>query len=660
MDDRLLFCPGGAGESLLAAAGLPAFFKRAFTRDQRDAPTVHHRAWRALARGGALAAVLACALGAGIAQGEPSHAYALWGQPKYPAGFAHFDYANPAAPKGGELRLVSNLRTSTFDKYNPFTLRGSAPAYLQAMLFESLLTGALDETSTGYGLLAESVDVAADRLSATFRIRAQARFHNGKPVLAEDVRHSFETLISAQAAPGYATLLEKVARAEVLDARTVRFHFKSPDRELPLVVGGLPIFSRDWGLDANGQRKPFDQIITDTPIGSGPYRIGPVVFGRDITYVRDPDYWGRELAVNAGAHNFERITIRIYKDATARLEALKAGEFDLMQFHSAGDWARRVKGRRFDSGELVKAEFEHRNPTGFQSYFLNLRRPHLQDVRVRRALALAMDYEWMNRRLFYGSYRRVRGLFGNTQCAAEGLPSAAELALLEPWRSQIPPEAFGPMPEPPRTDHSEHGLRENLRQARELLAQAGWTLQGGTLRNAQGQPLVLEVMDSNEAGIRTVAPWQRNLQKIGIELRFRVVDFALMLQRMDAFDYDITSLNIQGTHNPGQEYAQLFGSFAADQNGSANYSGLKSPAVDALIARMVQAGTQADYQAACRALERVVTAENIMVPAWYASNFRVVYNAQRLAFQAPMPPYVQVMENWAMAYWWATPPSPTP
>lgn len=580
------------------------------------------------------------------------HAYAIWGQPKYPAGFPHFDYANPQAPKGGELRLVSNLRSSTFDKYNPFTLRGSAPAYLNVVMFESLLTGALDETGTGYGLLAEGVEVAPDRLSATFRIRAEARFHNGKPVLAEDVRHSYETLISKEAAPSWASTLEKIDGVDVLDERTVRFRFKTPDRELPLIAGGIPVFSRDWGLDAQGQRKPFDQVITDIPIGSGPYKIGPVVFGRDITYVRDREYWGAPLSVNAGAHNFDRITIRIYKDHTARLEALKAGEFDLMQFHSAVDWARRVKGRRFDSGELVKTEFVHRNPTGFQSYFLNVRRPFLQDVRVRRALALAMDYEWMNRRLFYGSYTRVQGIFGNTACAAEGAPAAQELALLEPWRDQIPPEAFAPIARAPRTDHSENGLRDNLRQARALLAEAGWQLKNGVLRNAQGQALVLEVLDSSEAGIRTVAPWKRNLEKLGIELRFRVVDFALMLQRMDAFEYDITSLNIPGTHTPGQEYAQLFGSAAAQQKGSANYTGIESQAVDALITAMVQAQTEPEYRAACRALERVIVAESILVPAWYLGSFRTVYNAHRLDWHQPMPPYVSNMENWAMAYWW--------
>src|SRR5574343_1859271 len=341
-----------------------------------------------------------------------AHGYALWGDLKYGPGFSHFDYVNPQAPKGGELRLVSNLRTSTFDKYNPFTIKGSAPAYLSQLMFDSLLIGAQDETATGYGLLAEDVQVAPDGLSATFRLRPEARFHHGKPVLAQDVKHSFDTLMGPFTSPAYKTLLAEVAGVDVVDDRTVRYRFKLPNRELPLTVGGLPVFSRDWGAG-----KPFDQVVTDTPIGSGPYKVGPVRFGKDITYVRDPAYWAKDLNVRRGSANFDRVTVKIYKDSSARLEALKAAEVALMRFFSAADWARRVNGRRFDSGELVKGEFQHRLPSGFQSYVLNTRRPLLQDVRVRQALGLALDFEWMNRQLFYGAYQRVNGIFGNTPCA---------------------------------------------------------------------------------------------------------------------------------------------------------------------------------------------------------------------------------------------------
>ena len=580
-----------------------------------------------------------------------AHGYALWGDMKYPPGFTHFDYVNPDAPKGGEIRLVSNLRLSTFDKYNPFTIRGAAPAYLSQLMFDSLLAGSLDEEGAGYGLLAEDVAVAPDGLSATFKLRKNARFHNGDPVLAQDVKHSYDTLIGPHTSPAYKTLLVDVAGVDVVDDRTVRYRFRQANRELPLTVGGLPVFSRKWG-----QGKPFNEVVMEPPIGSGPYKIGPVKFGKDITYVRDPDYWAKDLNVRRGTANFDRINVKIYKDNTARLEALKAGEFDLMAFYSAGDWARRVNGKRFDTGELVKGEFQHKLPTGFQSYVLNTRRPLLQDVRVRQALGLAVDYEWMNRQMFYNSYQRVRGLFGNTSCAATGMPSAEELALMEPWRGKIPDAAFGPADEPPRTDRPHDpavgGLRENLRRAQKLLADAGWTVQNGTLRNAQGQPFVLEYLDSNEGGARVVTPWMRNLEKLGVTLRFRPVDFALYQQRLQKFDFDVTTIAYAGTANPGQEYADLFGSQAADTEDSGNLAGVKSPAVDALLDRMVSAKTKPDYLAACHALERVITHSHVFIPQWYSGTHRMAYNAWRLQKPKVTPPYFRG-EAWAIDAWWA-------
>ncbi len=594
--------------------------------------------------------LLACLLLGASLPTWAAHGYALWGDLKYPPGFANFDYVNPAAPKGGELRLVSNLRVSTFDKYNPFTMKGNAPAYLSGLLFDSLLSGALDEIGSGYGLLAEDVEVAPDGLSATFRLRREARFHNGDPVLAADVKHSFDTLMGKFTSPAYKTLLEDVAGLDVIDERTVRYRFKKANREMPLTVGGLPVFSRKWGLE-NGKPKPFDQVVMDIPIGSGPYRIGPVNFGKDITYVRDPGYWARDLNVRRGTANFDRITVRIYKDNTARLEALKAGEFDLMRFFSAGDWARRVKGKRFDSGELVKGEFRHKLPSGFQSYVLNTRRDKLKDVRVREAMGLAMDFEYMNRQMFYGSYQRVNGLFGNTACEAQGMPSPQELALLEPWRGKIPDAAFGPMTTPPRTDGNS-SLRDNLRKARELLRQAGWEVQGGVLRNAKGEAFTLEYMDTNDGGQRVVSPWMRNLEKLGIRLSFRAVDFALYQQRLQKFDFDIATLAYGGSHTPGQEYADLFGSKAADQEDSGNLAGVKSPAVDALISAMTGASTREQLLPACRALERVIAHSHYMIPQWTAGTHRIAYNAWRLAKPATMPPYAQ-SESWAIDTWWS-------
>ena len=597
-----------------------------------------------------------CLLWYGAVPAWAAHGYALWGTLKYPANFAHFDYVNASAPKGGELRLVSNLRTSTFDKYNPFTIKGSAPAYLAQLMFDTLLTGSLDETAAGYGLLAEDVQVAPDGLSATFRLRPEARFHHGKPVLAQDVKYSYDTLVGPYTSPAFKTMLIDVAGVDVLDDRTVRYRFHKPNRELPLTVGGLPVFSRDWGKEG-GKTKPFDQVVVDEPLGSGPYKIGPVRFGKDITYVRDPNYWARDLNVRSGTANFDRITVKIYRDATARLEALKAGEFDLMRFFSAGDWARRVNGKKFNTGELVKGEFQHKLPSGFQSYVLNTRRPLLQDVRVREALGLAVDFEWMNRQMFYGSYQRVHGLFGNTACETHGLPSPQELALMEPWRKDLPASTFGPMAEPPRTDPPS-SLRANLRRAQQLLKDAGWSVQDGVLRNAAGQPLVLEYMDSNEGGVRTVAPWMRNLEKLGITLRFRSVDFALYQQRLQKFDFDITSIAYGGTNNPGQEFADLFGSKAADTEDSGNFAGVKNPAVDAFINDMTAAKTQAQLLPACHALDRAIAHGHYLIPQWTAPTHRMVYDAWHLARPAVVPPY-SPGETWVIDTWWAkNPPGP--
>ena len=589
------------------------------------------------------------------ASAQAAHGYALWGDLKYPPGFANFDYVNAQAPKGGELKLVSNLRVSTFDKYNPFTIKGNAPAYLSTLMFESLLAASLDETASGYGLLAEGVEVAPDGLSATFRLRPEARFHNGDAVLSGDVKFSYDTLMGPYTSPAYKTLLEDVAGLDVLDDRTVRYRFKKVNRELPLTVGGLPVFSRRWGME-DGKPKTFDKVVTDIPIGSGPYKIGPVNFGKDITYVRDKAYWARDLNVRRGSNNFEKITVKIYKDNTARLEALKAGEFDLMRFFSAGDWARRVNGKKFNSGELVKAEFKHRLPSGFQSYVLNTRRDLFKDVRVRQALGLAYDFEYMSRQLFYNAYQRVSGMFGNTDCQATGLPSPEELALLEPWRTQLPVAAFGPAFVPPRTDR-QNSLRGNLRKAQELFKQAGWDIRDGALRNAEGKAFVIEYLDSNEGGSRTLAPLMRNLEKLGVTLNFRPVDFALYQQRLQKFDFDVTTINFPGTHSPGQEYADIFGSKAADQEDSGNLTGIKNPGVDALISAMTRAKTKSELLPACRALERAVTHSHILLPQYTAGTHRIVYNAWRLEKPKEMPPYAPG-EAWAIDTWWAKPPAP--
>lgn len=577
-----------------------------------------------------------------------AHAYAQFGDIKYPPGFTHFDYVNPQAPKGGEIRMVPPTRPTNFDKFNPFTLKGTTPYGIGNLMFESLLTGNSEEPTTAYGLLAEDVEVAADKKSATFRIHPKARFNDGSPVLAADVVHSFNTLTGPLAAPQFRTIYAEVKGAKTVGERTVRFDFKNPNPELPLMVGGMPVFSRAWGGG-----KPFDQITTDVPIGSGPYKLVNPRMGRDITYTRDPDYWGADLPVRKGFFNFDRVTYRIYLDETARFEGLKADEFDFMREFTSRNWARQYKGKQFDSGELVKRAFENKNPGDFQGYVFNARNPKFKDIRVRQAIGLAMDFEWLNKQLFYGLYKRVEGYFPNSEFHAEGLPSPEELALLEPLRDKLRPEVFGPAVISPSTAPP-GSLRENLRRARALLAEAGWTYRDGALRNAKDEVFTIEFLNDQPSLIRVATPFQTALRKLGIQMTFRTVDFSLAQQRMDNFDFEMTSVRLPGSTAPGGELLELFGSQAAATDGSRNIWGIADPAVDALLQKVVTATTRPELGAAMRALDRVLSHGHYSVPQYYGDAFLIGYHPRPFVLPPVIPPYYEA-DNWAVSTWWASP-----
>lgn len=591
-----------------------------------------------------------------------AHAFSQFGDIKHPPGFSHFPYVNPHAPRGGEITLVSPTRITNFDKYNPFTLKGTAPPNIMNLMFETLLTGTFDEPTTAYGLLAESVHVAEDGLSVIFHLNPRARFHNGDPVLADDVRHSFETLISPQAAPQFRTFFSEVKGITVLGERSVRFDFVRPNAELPLIVGSLPVFSRQWGM-VNGERIPFDQIVMEEPIGSGPYRIGRVNFGRDITYVRDPDWWAQDLNVRRGMFNFDRITYKIYRDPTAQREAFKAGEFDLIQVFVAREWARSYIGRPFDRGELIRRELPHQNAGDFQGFLFNTRLPKFQDARVREAIGLAMDFEWMNRLLFFNAHERMRGYFVASDFEATDLPGPEELALLEPLRDRLPAAVFErPVPLPPYTSldpDSGMTLRDNLRRARDLLAEAGWQYRDGALRNAQGEVFTIEFLDSGGSMGRVVTPFIRNLERLGIRAQYRLTDFAILQRRLDVFDFEIISVRWLGSQAPGTELLERFGSAAAATEGSGNLIGVADPAVDALIDHVVSARTRPELVAAARSLDRVLRHMHLNVPHWFLSVHRVAYRAGRFEQPEVMPRYYQP-ENWAIMTWWATPENLNP
>ncbi|MDP2450627.1 MAG: extracellular solute-binding protein [Polaromonas sp.] len=588
-------------------------------------------------------AVLVCLAPASWA----AHAYAQFGDIKYPPGFTHFDYVNPAAPKGGEIRMVPPTRPTNFDKFNPFTLRGTAPYGIGMLMIESLLTGNAEEPTTAYGLLADDVAVAPDRLSATFRLHPKARFQDGSPVLAADVLHSFTQLTGKLAAPQYRSIYAEVKGVQVLSERVLRFDFAVPNPELPLVVGGMPVFSRAWGGG-----KPFDKIVSELPIGSGPYKPGSAAMGRDITYVRDPAYWGADLPSRKGQFNFDRIAFKIYLDETSRFEGLKAGEYDFMREFISRNWARQYTGKQFTSGELVKRAFENRNPGDFQGYVFNLRKEKFQDVRVRRAIGLAMDFEWMNRQLFYGIYKRVNGYFPNSEFHAEGLPKPDELSLLEPLRARLQPAVFGAVPVAPATTPP-GSLRQNLRQAQALLREAGWTYRDGALRNAKGEAFTMEFLNDQPSLVRIVGPFQKALEKLGITMTYRVVDFSLSKQKMDAFDFEVTTLRLPGSTAPGSELLERFGSEAAKTPGSSNVWGIADPAVDVLLQKVVTAKTRPELGAAMRALDRVLTHGFYSVPQYYGDAFLIGYRPAPFVLPPVIPPYYQA-DTWAMSTWWAS------
>ena len=588
-----------------------------------------------------------------IAPAAAAHAYAQFGDIKYLSGFSHFSYVNPDAPKGGEIRMVPPTRPTNFDKFNPFTLKGTAPHGVGGLLLETLLTGNAVEPTTAYGLLAEDVDVARDHLSAIFRLNPAARFHDGKPVLAADVVHSFTQLNSKLAAPQYRSIFAEVKTVSAVNERTVRFEFASSNPELPLIVGtALPVFSREWGKGL-----PFDKIIDQVPIGSGPYKIASPKLGRDITYARDPAYWageqGAKLGVRRGQYNFDRITYKIYLDETSRFEGLRAGEFDFMREFISRNWARQYKGKQFDSGELKKATFRNRNPGDFQGYVFNLRKPQFQDVRVRQALGLAMDFEWLNRQLFYGLYKRVEGYFPNSEFHAEGLPKPDELALLEPLRNKLNPAVFGPAAASPST-LPPNSFRDNLRRAKALLHDAGWDYRDGALRNAKGEPFTIEFLNDQPSLVRVLTPLQKALEKLGIKVTYRAVDSSLSQQRMEKFDFEMTSMRLPGNLAPGSELLDLFGSHAAATHGSSNSWGIADPAVDAILQKVITAKTRSDLATAMRALDRVLSHGHYSIPQWYGDEFFVGYRPRQFVLPKVTPPYYQV-DSWAIGTWWASP-----
>jgi microcin C transport system substrate-binding protein len=567
---------------------------------------------------------------------------ALGYTPKYPVDFSHFDYVNPDAPKGGELVLSG---FGSFDALNPYVLKGMAAEGLGSMVFETLMETSMDEPFSAYGLLAESIELAEDGLSVTFRLNPRARFSDGSKITAEDVKFSFDTLRSEHGHPLYQIYWADITAAEILDEYTVRFVFARQNRELHLLAAQIPVFSRAWLQD-----KPFDEVTQTPPLASGPYVVEKYDLGKYITYKRNPDYWGKDLNTRRGMFNFERVTYKYYQDQTIALEALKAGEFDYMDIYNSKDWATLMTGSKFDSGEIVKAELPHKNNAGMQGFVFNLRRPLFQDIRVRKAINLAYDFNWANQQLFYGQYQRCDSYFSNSELAARGIPEGAELALLEPFRAQLPPQLFT-QPWQPVSTAAPASLRQNLRRAKELLEEAGWRVQGGVLKNAVGEVFKFEIILNQRAFERIVAPFADNLKKLGIEVIYRTIDHALYKRRMDKFDFDMTVNLYSQSQSPGNEQMNNWHSSSAKREGTENYMGLQNPVIDALTENLIKATDREELITAARALDRALLWGEYVVPNWFVDHHRIVY-WNKFGQPAQTPLYYPRGQTWLVMTWW--------
>ena len=571
--------------------------------------------WRSLGRA---ALLLFLALTAPAEASERKHGLSAFGDLAYPANFDHFNYADPNAPKGGTFSLVGWGGVATFNSLNNYILKGDAAQGLE-LLFDTLMTPAADEPDAVYGLVAESAEVADDKMSVTFYLRPEAKFADGSPLTADDVVYSFEAL-KTKGHPIYRQMLEDVVKAEALDPHTVRYSFKGTlTRDLPLTVAELPIFSKAYYASHD-----FAQTTLDPPLGSGPYVIGGLKQGRTISYKRNPNYWAKDLPVNRGRWNFDEIRFEYFRDRTAGMEAFKAGTYDFREEFTSKVWATEYDFPAIRAGKVKKDVLPDETPSGTQGYFLNTRREQLKDPLVRKALDLAFDFEWTNRNLFYSLYTRTQSFFENSAMKAEGEPSPAEKSLLESLGQNVSPEALGPAYLPPKTDGSGN-IRNQLEEAVKLLDQAGWTIKNGKRVNDKGEQMKLEILNFEPAFERVTAPFVKNLQLLGIDASMRMVDPAQYQRRLKSFDFDITTERYQMRNTPGVELRSYFGSDAARMDGSLNLAGISDPAVDALVERVIAAKSRDELETAARALDRVLRAGHYWVSHWYKASNNIAY-----------------------------------
>ncbi|MBA2126654.1 hypothetical protein DLM45_10535 [Hyphomicrobium methylovorum] len=574
------------------------------------------------------------------ASAEPRHGLSVFGELKYPADFKHFDYVNPDAPKGGRLNTMGTGGANTFDTLNQYILKGDAAQGLES-LFDSLMVRAMDEPDAVYGLIAKSADVAPDGMSVTFKLRPEAKFSDGTPVTADDVVYSFNVL-KEKGHPAVSITLRDVTSAEALDPETVKYTFTGElIRDLPTTVAQLPVFSK-----AFYSSQPFDETSLKPPLGSGPYIIKDFKPGTYIQYERRADYWAKDLPVNRGRFNFDQIRYDYYRDRNIALEAIKSGQLDLREEFGSVSWATGYNIPAVKEGRLIKAILPDQRPSGAQGYFLNTRRDQFKDPRVRAAFDLVFDFEWSNKKLFYGLYKRTASYFQNSDMMATAPPTPEELALVEPFKDKLSPEVFGQPYTSPVTDGSGNN-RANLKAARDLLISAGWKPGAGNmLRNDKGETLNVEFIEFEEMFERITVPYVENLRRIGVNASFRVVDPSQYERRVKSFDFDATTQRYSLRLTPGIEMRSYWSSEAAKTDGSFNLAGISDPVIDALIDKVVAAKSRAELVTATHAIDRVLRAGHYWVPHWYKGSYSVAY-WNKYSFPAVQPKYdAGILDTW--------------
>lgn len=581
--------------------------------------------------------------GVAPAMGEPRHGLSVFGDLKYPAGFSHFDYVRPDAPKGGRMSLIGSAGRITFDSFNNFILKGD-PAQGLEYLFDSLMVRAYDEPDSVYGLIARDADVAPDKRSVTFRLRPEAKFADGSPVTAADLVFSLETL-KKDGEPSISLSLRDVKKAEALDATTVRYTFKGElVRDLPLIVATLPVLSKVYYTT-----KAFAETTLDPPLGSGPYVIADHKPGTFITYKRRDDYWARDLPVNRGRFNFDELRYEYFRDRNVELENLFNGTFDFREEFTSLHWATGYEKPPVKAGRILRDTLPDDSPSGAQGFFINTRRDKFKDVRVRKALDLAFDFEWSNKNLFYGLYTRGGSFFENSDMKAYGLPSPEELELLEPHRGRLPEAVFGEPFSSPVSDGS-GADRKLLREASSLLDAAGYKIVNNRRVSAKGEQLDVEILLFDAGFERIIGPYVENLKRIGIEASLRKVDPAQYERRVKAFDFDMTVKRYIMRLTPGIELKTYWSSEAAKLEGSQNLAGIADLVIDDLIGKVTQARSRAELLTATRAIDRVLRAGHYWVPHWYKAAHNLAY-WNKFGRPATKPKY----DRGVVHTWWYDP-----